>query len=387
MNMRNLLTLTCIGLLSWLSAPAAAFIIDDFSVSDPAGGFTLDLDDSEILESHLETGLPNGNVFGGARYVQLDWQGIPAGQGPFPGDSGQVKVNLPGPGEVGRMNIVGDSRFSFNYGRAAGIPHAFGPFDWTATDILKVTLAASVSEDLIFGMFLWGDLFGRTQLWASAPFSLLAGNTETTFDLPNATTFTAYDTSNNPHTVTVGDLLEHTTGLTTYWKGWDNSDTVGAFDIEQIEMIGPGCTKIGDLDGDCDVDDEDIDILCANMGGDPDDFDFDGDNDVDEDDLIFLIENLVELQDGSGRVGTKRGDFNLDGLVNATDLAIMKPNFGFSPRMYSQGNANCDTVVNATDLAILKLNFGFTAPTGVIPEPASLILIGLGGLGLLRRRR
>ena len=73
MNTRTVFTLTCIGLLSWLSGPAAAFIIDDFSASDPAAGFTLDLDDSEILKSHLETGLPNGNVFGGARYVQLDW--------------------------------------------------------------------------------------------------------------------------------------------------------------------------------------------------------------------------------------------------------------------------------------------------------------------------
>ena len=143
----------------------------------------------------------------------------------------------------------------------------------------------------------------------------------------------------------------------------------------------------GDFDGDDDVDADDIDILCANMGGDPGTYDMDSDGDVDEDDMVFHVENLVELQDGSGRVGTKRGDFNLDGLVNATDLAIMNPNFGLSGKLYSDGNGNCDTVVNGTDLAILAGNIGFAAPTGAIPEPATMGLVVLGTLALLRRKR
>ena len=141
---------------------------------------------------------------------------------------------------------------------------------------------------------------------------------------------------------------------------------------------------LGDLDEDGDIDVDDINLLCDNVG-DPA-FDIDGDNDADEDDLIYLVENLVELSDGSGRVGTQRGDFNLDGLVNAVDLAIMKSHFGQAGQTWQTGNANCDDLVNATDLAVLRDTFGFEAPVAV-PEPTCLSLLGLAGFGLLKHQR
>ena len=139
-----------------------------------------------------------------------------------------------------------------------------------------------------------------------------------------------------------------------------------------------------DFDGNGDVDADDIDILCTNMG-DPA-YDLDGDGDTDEDDLIYLVENLVQWNDGadSGE-GTYQGDFNLDGEVNLTDLQTMTGAFGATGVGWADGNVNCDDVVDLTDLQILKGNFGLAAAG--VPEPATLGMLGLGGLALLRRRR
>ncbi|MHC4985121.1 MAG: PEP-CTERM sorting domain-containing protein [Planctomycetota bacterium] len=152
-------------------------------------------------------------------------------------------------------------------------------------------------------------------------------------------------------------------------------------------ITGPGGPlPPGDVNGDRQVDDGDIDILCDNLGD--ADYDLDGDGDADADDLVFLVENLVELQDGSGRVGTAMGDFNLDGLINATDTAIMKASFGISPKGWADGNANCDDIVNATDLAILGANYGFVAPAATgVPEPTTLALLALSGVAALHRRK
>ncbi|HDZ20831.1 hypothetical protein LCGC14_0366660 [marine sediment metagenome] len=163
--------------------------------------------------------------------------------------------------------------------------------------------------------------------------------------------------------------------------------------IDSGSLIGLRLVRLalpGDFDGDGDVDADDIDLMAGYIrtsvpptGA---DYDVDGDGDVDEDDMIYHVENLVELTDGSGRIGTQRGDFNLDGVVNATDLAIMKANFGSSGVGYAAGNTNYDVVINATDLALLKATFGYVAPAGAVPEPVTISLLALGGLGVLRRR-
>jgi len=146
----------------------------------------------------------------------------------------------------------------------------------------------------------------------------------------------------------------------------------------------------GDFDNDGDIDADDVDILCANMGSaNLDEYDLDQSGTVDEDDMVYLIQNLVDIDtNGDGTPdgnGTYRGDFNLDGVVNATDLQIMKAGFGLSGLGYAAGNANCDTVVNATDLQILKTSFGLSA--SAVPEPLTMGLLAVGGAALLRRRR
>ena len=185
------------------------------------------------------------------------------------------------------------------------------------------------------------------------------------------------------------------------WNVYENPVLLSSWSINYeaitLRVALPGIPLPGDFDGDGDVDADDIGLLCDNMGGDPDPYDVDEDGDVDEDDLVFLIETLVELQDGSGRIGTKQGDFNLDGFVNGTDLALMKTAFGHPDQNYADGNANCDAFVNGTDLAILKTNFGFIAPPtggsaglatgGGVPEPMTIGLLSLGALAMLRRKR
>ena len=141
----------------------------------------------------------------------------------------------------------------------------------------------------------------------------------------------------------------------------------------------------GDFDGDGSVGADDIDALIENLGDLA--YDLDGDGDADEDDLIYMIENVVEWSrpGGESGVGTQGGDANLDGLIDATDLAAIAANFGQSGG-WAAGNVNTDTLVDATDLAILAANFGYIAPAGSVPEPATMGLLALGGLALLRRR-
>jgi len=135
-----------------------------------------------------------------------------------------------------------------------------------------------------------------------------------------------------------------------------------------------------------------IELICNAIGTQNMDYDIDGDYDVDEDDVIYFIENMVGYDpDGDGDddgFGTARGDLNFDGVVNATDLVILHGSFGESGGhvTYGDGDLNCDNNVNATDLQVLKVNFGFSAGGGV-PEPTGLAFLGLGAYGLLRRRR
>jgi hypothetical protein len=83
------------------------------------------------------------------------------------------------------------------------------------------------------------------------------------------------------------------------------------------------------------------------------------------------------------------GDFNLDGQVDGLDLNILGDNWQDSPTTFATGDANGDGTTNGLDLNILGENwqFGVPAPGAAIPEPASLALLGIGAIAMLRRRR
>ncbi|MCC6681749.1 MAG: PEP-CTERM sorting domain-containing protein [Phycisphaeraceae bacterium] len=85
------------------------------------------------------------------------------------------------------------------------------------------------------------------------------------------------------------------------------------------------------------------------------------------------------------------GDANLDGLVNLSDLQILGDNWTGTSRQWSLGDFNGDGNVNLSDLQIVGDHWGGSAADlaafmATIPEPGSLLLLGLGGLALLRNR-
>ena len=84
------------------------------------------------------------------------------------------------------------------------------------------------------------------------------------------------------------------------------------------------------------------------------------------------------------------GDTNLDGVVDAADYITLKRNFGMATgATWLQGDFNSDHQVNWPDLQIMISNFGNGASTtpATNPEPATLSLLALGGLAMIRRRR
>ncbi len=90
------------------------------------------------------------------------------------------------------------------------------------------------------------------------------------------------------------------------------------------------------------------------------------------------------------------GDANADGSIDLTDLSTVLNNFGSTTSAWTSGNFDGASTIDLTDLSDVLNNFGASnpnandvspiPPSGAAPEPSSLMLLGLGGAMLLRRR-
>jgi autotransporter-associated beta strand protein len=92
-------------------------------------------------------------------------------------------------------------------------------------------------------------------------------------------------------------------------------------------------------------------------------------------DLILTVTGLV-----------KPGDTNGDRVVDAADFINLKKNFGKAGGI-AQGDFNNSGTVNWADLSILMSNMGTGGDAPSVPEPATLGLLAIGALAMLRRRR
>ena len=135
---------------------------------------------------------------------------------------------------------------------------------------------------------------------------------------------------------------------------------------------------------------DDVDLLVAEIvaGTNGGAFDLSGDGTVDVTDLTTWLSQAA-TENGFGQAYVK-GDSNLDGSVNSTDLNNLALNWQQDVALWSGGDFTADDVVNSGDLNDLALSWRHFIPMtssadAPLPEPSALLLM-LFGLALVWRR-
>jgi hypothetical protein len=175
-------------------------------------------------------------------------------------------------------------------------------------------------------------------------------------------------------------------GDTTLCTGvaYENGDAAG--DIAGGSLVAPGAAPLGH---DGVVDCKDYDYIKDNYG----DFsnineavdmdlscDLTGDLVVDDADVVVFVSEIINLG----------GDATCDMIVDVSDLSVMGANYGTSSGMtWTDADFTGEGAVDVSDLSILGANYGddYSCPTSSVPEPATLAMLGIGGLAVIVRRR
>ena len=207
--------------------------------------------------------------------------------------------------------------------------------------------------------------------------------TPTTADLVAVST-----NSFNPSTLAANDAMTFTFDSSAVLLAGSNYGAVYAT-IDENDMVTP--VQVGSIIGDW-YEDELLGIwLPVQNHGDQELFeasalfaDYDGEGSLDGCQLGCDISFLVTFSVGAGL----EGDLNGDGFVGLDDLDIILTAWNQSVTAGSEPDPSGDGFVGLDDLDLVLNNWNAgTAPAAaVVPEPATLGLLSLGGLALLRRK-
>jgi hypothetical protein len=110
--------------------------------------------------------------------------------------------------------------------------------------------------------------------------------------------------------------------------------------------------------------------------------------------IPFFAAYIMSSMNDPGRLaavfqGLSAGDANGDHAVNGGDLAVMGGNWWQTGKGWGDCDFNGDGYVDGGDIALIGGNWMWTlppAPGAPLPEPATLVFLGLGAAAVIRRR-